>query len=269
MVARLKCRWVIVRQVYVVLRMNPVANRMLQGKWKPSDVDEIIADNKHHFCMYLFLRETFAVSDINFLRNPASCKAQLFVTPTHGIASQHASDRLIQLYRQYGGFASIEDLGQLSSRACRILGENPNSKRGDQFLSDLYFAVARYCDGENLTRVCRPSDIAPIPMVAESYCIQSYGSHSTGILHPKIEENCMNNRIKKNRQDLSPESGQGMLEYILIVVFVVIAGIGMWRQFGQKVQLMLSGADSALGTAVDDMCADMAKDGTQIEGCEQ
>lgn len=30
------------------------------------------------------------------------------------------------------------------------------------------------------------------------------------------------------------ESGQGMLEYVLIVVLVVVAAIGAWRYFGRE-----------------------------------
>ena len=47
---------------------------------------------------------------------------------------------------------------------------------------------------------------------------------------------------------LSPESGQGMLEYILIVVFVVIASVAVWRTFGEKVVGLVNDANSTLDT---------------------
>ena len=42
------------------------------------------------------------------------------------------------------------------------------------------------------------------------------------------------------------ERGQGMLEYILIVVFVAVAGIGVWRVFGQNILALLKKANSSL-----------------------
>lgn len=42
------------------------------------------------------------------------------------------------------------------------------------------------------------------------------------------------------------ESGQGMLEYVLIVVFVAVAGITVWRVFGQNVRALVERANAAL-----------------------
>jgi Flp pilus assembly pilin Flp len=48
------------------------------------------------------------------------------------------------------------------------------------------------------------------------------------------------------------QRGQGMVEYILIVVFVVIAGIVVWRSFGQNVSGMVEKSNQKLeGVDVD------------------
>lgn len=47
-------------------------------------------------------------------------------------------------------------------------------------------------------------------------------------------------------RDRRRESGQGMLEYVLIVVFVAVAGITVWRVFGQNVRAMVERANAEL-----------------------
>lgn len=44
------------------------------------------------------------------------------------------------------------------------------------------------------------------------------------------------------------EAGQGMLEYILIVVFVAMAGIVVWRGFGAEIKKMIGEAKGAVAT---------------------
>lgn len=50
----------------------------------------------------------------------------------------------------------------------------------------------------------------------------------------------------KSKRNRTRESGQGMLEYILIVVFVVVAGIVTWRLFGDKIKKLVEGSTSAV-----------------------
>lgn len=45
---------------------------------------------------------------------------------------------------------------------------------------------------------------------------------------------------------LRSASGQGMLEYILIVVFVVIASVAVWKSFGGKVKNLIESAGSSV-----------------------
>lgn len=50
------------------------------------------------------------------------------------------------------------------------------------------------------------------------------------------------------------KSGQGMVEYIIIVVMVALAAIAIWGVFGDRIQEMIGGAAKAIGadsTAVD------------------
>lgn len=50
------------------------------------------------------------------------------------------------------------------------------------------------------------------------------------------------------RANRSAESGQGMLEYVLIVVFVAVAGIVVWRTLGGEIR----GLVDKSGTAVSE-----------------
>ncbi len=43
------------------------------------------------------------------------------------------------------------------------------------------------------------------------------------------------------------EEGQGMTEYILIVLLIAIAGIVVWRAFGDRILDMVRGATKELG----------------------
>lgn len=42
------------------------------------------------------------------------------------------------------------------------------------------------------------------------------------------------------------ERGQGMLEYLLILVFVVLAGVTIWRTFGDNLRAMLRDANNRI-----------------------
>ena len=48
------------------------------------------------------------------------------------------------------------------------------------------------------------------------------------------------------------ESGQGMLEYVMIVVFVALAGMTVWRVFGQNIRTMVERANSQLVEGFED-----------------
>lgn len=55
----------------------------------------------------------------------------------------------------------------------------------------------------------------------------------------------MSNKMKER---LNNQWGQGMLEYLLIVVFVVILSIGVWKTFGQKIQSVVTGTTDKIST---------------------
>lgn len=42
------------------------------------------------------------------------------------------------------------------------------------------------------------------------------------------------------------ERGQGMIEYILIVVFVVVAGLVVWKAFGETVAKKVQAAEDRI-----------------------
>lgn len=48
------------------------------------------------------------------------------------------------------------------------------------------------------------------------------------------------------------EAGQGMLEYVMIVVFVALAGLTVWRVFGQNIRAMVERANSQLVEGFED-----------------
>lgn len=47
------------------------------------------------------------------------------------------------------------------------------------------------------------------------------------------------------------QSGQGMLEYILIVVFVVVAGIALWKIFGNRIRSLVETSTTSIEGAVE------------------
>ncbi|UCD84711.1 MAG: Flp family type IVb pilin [Deltaproteobacteria bacterium] len=49
------------------------------------------------------------------------------------------------------------------------------------------------------------------------------------------------------------EEGQGMTEYILIVLLIAIAGIVVWRAFGDKIKDLVTGATDELGEVESDI----------------
>ncbi|RMF17647.1 MAG: hypothetical protein D6761_03915 [Candidatus Dadabacteria bacterium] len=42
------------------------------------------------------------------------------------------------------------------------------------------------------------------------------------------------------------ESGQGMLEYVLIVVFIAVAGVVVWRTFGDNIRALVVQSNDAI-----------------------
>ena len=42
------------------------------------------------------------------------------------------------------------------------------------------------------------------------------------------------------------EAGQGMLEYVLIVVFIAVAGIVVWRTFGENIRALVVKSNDAI-----------------------
>ncbi len=58
--------------------------------------------------------------------------------------------------------------------------------------------------------------------------------------------------MKKVRERLGNEKGQSMLEYILIVVFVVVVGIAVWKTFGNTIMQMVKGSTDAIVENVQD-----------------
>ena len=59
--------------------------------------------------------------------------------------------------------------------------------------------------------------------------------------------------FKKVNERLGDSKGQSMLEYILIVVFVVVVGLGVWKAFGEKIKGLVSDSTSAISTQTDDI----------------
>ncbi len=53
--------------------------------------------------------------------------------------------------------------------------------------------------------------------------------------------------MRMNSAARKQQSGQGMLEYILIVVFVAVAGIVIWRTFGQTVKETVTESNKVIG----------------------
>ena len=43
--------------------------------------------------------------------------------------------------------------------------------------------------------------------------------------------------------------GQGMIEYILIVALVVVAGIGVWKAFGKSIRDLVNSSRAAITDA--------------------
>jgi len=52
-----------------------------------------------------------------------------------------------------------------------------------------------------------------------------------------------------------------MLEYILIVVFIAVAGIVVWRNFGEQVQGLIQGSSNAISEETDDILDEYQDDG--------
>lgn len=66
-------------------------------------------------------------------------------------------------------------------------------------------------------------------------------------------------RLRKKSPLSTPlhrERGQGMLEYILIVVFVVIAGIVVWRIFGDNIKKLVAGSGQKIQKEVQEVKPD-------------
>ncbi len=59
--------------------------------------------------------------------------------------------------------------------------------------------------------------------------------------------------LQKINEKLKNSRGQSMLEYILIVVFVVVMGLAVWKAFGQKIKDLVSNSTSAISTQTDDI----------------
>ncbi len=49
------------------------------------------------------------------------------------------------------------------------------------------------------------------------------------------------------------QSGQGMVEYIIIVVIVALAAIAVWGLFGDRIRSMMGGAVVELGGSSDEV----------------
>ena len=58
--------------------------------------------------------------------------------------------------------------------------------------------------------------------------------------------------LRKINERLKNSRGQSMLEYILIVIFVVVVGLGVWKLFGQRIKAMVSGASDVIVQQVND-----------------
>gem|GEM_PF-5705573 len=51
---------------------------------------------------------------------------------------------------------------------------------------------------------------------------------------------------------LSNSKGQSMLEYILIVIFVIVIGIAAWRMFGKRISAMVRQSSDYVSNQVKD-----------------
>ncbi len=58
--------------------------------------------------------------------------------------------------------------------------------------------------------------------------------------------------LRKINERLKGSQGQSMLEYILIVVFVVVVGIAAWKVFGARIKQMVVGSTNVITQNVQD-----------------
>jgi len=58
--------------------------------------------------------------------------------------------------------------------------------------------------------------------------------------------------FKKTGIRLENQQGQGMLEYILVVVFVVVLSIGVWKVFGENIKAMVVGSTNTIADTVNE-----------------
>ena len=58
--------------------------------------------------------------------------------------------------------------------------------------------------------------------------------------------------LRKINERLKNSRGQSMLEYILIVIFVVVVGLAVWKTFGDTIKQMVTGTTNQITQSVQD-----------------
>ncbi len=59
--------------------------------------------------------------------------------------------------------------------------------------------------------------------------------------------------LQKINEKLKNSKGQSMLEYILIVVFVVVTGLAVWKAFGKQIKNLVSNSTAAISNQTSDV----------------
>lgn len=59
--------------------------------------------------------------------------------------------------------------------------------------------------------------------------------------------------LQEINEKLKNSKGQSMLEYILIVVFVVVTGLAVWKAFGKQIKNLVSNSTTAISNQTSDV----------------